>query len=219
MDILLLEDDPLLNEIIDEFLTSKNYIVKSIFDGEEALESVYENSFDLLILDVNVPSMDGFELSKTLKKNNIDIPTIFITSRHTPKDVEKGFKAGADDYIKKPFNLSELNIRIENIKRLRKIESHGNTILNKNISYNYDSKTIISFEKEFILSKMEVKVFEYLLKNKNKVLSIDEISLNNWLYDEMPIATTIRTYIKNLRKILGKDMITTIKGVGYKLNC
>jgi len=219
MNILLLEDDPLLNEIIEEYLTSKGYIVEPIFDGEEALDNIYEKSFDLLILDVNVPSMDGFKLSKSLKDNHIDIPTIFITSRHTSMDMHMGFKAGADDYIKKPFELSELGLRIENIKRLKNIDSHGKVALNESISYDYDSKTITNLDKNFILSKTEVKIFEYFLKNKNKVLSIDEISLNNWVYDEMPIATTIRTYIKNLRKILGKDMITNIKGIGYKLNC
>ncbi len=218
MNVLLLEDDSLLNEIIEEFLLSLSYNVVSIYDGQEALETIYEEHFDLLILDVNVPSLNGLDLCKTLKDNLIDIPTIFITSLHTPEDVENGFKSGADDYIRKPFNLSELKVRIDNIKRLRKIETFGKIILNENISYDYNSKTIVSYEKEFILSKTEIKIFEYFLKNRNRTISIEEISLNNWVYDEMPIATTIRTYIKNLRKILGKEMISTIKGVGYKLN-
>jgi DNA-binding response OmpR family regulator len=218
MRVLLLEDDEMLNEIIEEFLISSNYSVISIYDGQEALETIYEDSFDLLILDVNVPSLNGFDLCKDLKSNKMDIPTIFITSLHTSEDVLLGFKSGADDYIKKPFHLSELEVRINNVKRLRQIEGQGKSILNENISYNYNSKTIKSFETDYVLSRTESKILEYLLKNRNKVVSIEEISLNNWVYDEMPIPTTIRTYIKNLRKILGKDMITTIKGVGYKLN-
>ncbi len=218
MKILLLEDDTLLNEIIEEFLEELDYTVVSTHDGQEALEAIYEESFDLLILDVNVPSINGFDLLKSLKQNSIDIPTIYITSLHTSKDMEEGFEAGADDYIKKPFHLSELNLRINNIKRLRQIESSGVVKLNEEISYNYDTKYVIVEQIETHLSKTEAKVFEYFIKNQNKSISIDEISLNNWVYDEVPTATTIRTYIKNLRKILGKDRITNIKSIGYKLN-
>ncbi len=218
MKILLLEDDEVLNEIIQEHLISLNYEVVSIFDGDEALETIYDNSFDLLILDVNVPSMNGFDLSKSLKDNSIDIPTIFITSLHTPKDVQQGFNSGADDYIKKPFDLQELEVRIDNIKRLRKIDEKGKVFIDDDIFYYFDTKTLTSHEEEFSLSKTEAKILEYLLKNKNRVVSIEEISLNNWVYDEMPLSTTIRTYIKNLRKILGKDLIVTLKGIGYKLN-
>ncbi|MGB1226267.1 MAG: response regulator transcription factor [Poseidonibacter sp.] len=218
MKVLLLEDDELLNEIIEEFLISLNYNVVSIYDGQEALERIYEESFQLLILDVNVPSLNGFDLLKSLKQNKIDIPTIFITSLHTARDVEDGFNAGADDYIKKPFQLSELNVRLNNIKRLRNIGISGLIQINNLISYNYDTKLLNVEGKNFTLSKIESKVFEYFIKNKDKALSIEEISLNNWLYDEMPSPTTIRTYIKNLRKMLGKDTITTIKGIGYKLN-
>lgn len=217
MKILLLEDDSLLNEIIEEFLDELGHEVYTTFDGQEAIEAIYENSFDLLLLDVNVPSLNGFDLLKSLKERQIDIPSIYITSLHTSKDMQEGFDSGADDYIKKPFTLSELNLRINNIKRLRQIDNQEIKVLNQNFSYNYNTKDIIFENKQTHLSKTEAKVFEYLLKNKNKAVSIDEISLNNWVYNEVPTATTIRTYIKNLRKVLGKDMIITIKGIGYKL--
>lgn len=219
MKILLLEDDELLNEIIEEFLISLNYSVVSIYNGQEALERIYEESFQLLILDVNVPSLNGFDLLKSLKRSKIDIPSIFITSLNTNRDLEEGFNAGADDYIKKPFQLSELDLRIRNIKRLRNIDTSGIVQINEFISYNYDTKLLVVNENSFTLSKIESKVLEFFIKNKSKALSIEEISLNNWVYDEMPTATTIRTYIKNLRKMLGKDRIITIKGIGYKLNC
>ena len=218
MKVLLLEDDELLNEIIEEYLISLNYSVVSIFDGQEALERIYEESFQLLILDVNVPSLNGFDLLKSLRQQKIDIPTIFITSLHTARDVEDGFNAGADDYIKKPFQLSELKVRLSNIKRLRNIDVSGIITINKEIIYDYDIKLLSVKDNRYTLSKIESKVLEFFIKNKNKAVSIEEISLNNWVYDEMPTATTIRTYIKNLRKMIGKDMITTIKGVGYKLN-
>ncbi|RXJ68691.1 DNA-binding response regulator [Halarcobacter ebronensis] len=218
MKILLLEDDTLLNEIIEEFLQKLEYTIVTTFDGQEALETIYEQKFDLLILDVNVPSLNGIDLLKELKANSIDIPTIYITSLHTSKDMEDGFKAGADDYIKKPFHLSELNLRINNIKRLRQIEASGIVKLNDKISYDNDKKVVLIDSNEIQLSKTESRVFEYLIKNRNKAISIEEIALNNWVYDEAPTDTTIRTYIKNIRKILGKDSISTTKGIGYKLN-
>jgi len=218
MKILLLEDDTLLHEIIEEFLEELDYEVISTYDGQEAYELIFEQHFDLLILDVNVPSISGFDLLKNIKQQSIDIPTIFITSLHTTKDMEAGFNAGADDYIRKPFHLSELKLRIDNIKRLRKIESIELFKINDSISYNYETKTIYINDKHTILSKTEAKVFEYLLKHSNKAVSIDEIALNNWVYDEAPTDTTVRTYIKNIRKILGKDSIINIKGIGYKFD-
>ena len=217
MKILLLEDDTLLNEIIEEFLEELGHEVVSTFDGQEAIETIYEHNFDLLLLDVNVPSLNGFDLLKSLKNNSIDIASIYITSLHTSNDMQKGFDSGADDYIKKPFQLSELNLRINNISRLRQIEKTGLKVLSPDISYNYDTKNITMQTKQIHLSKTQAKIFEYFLKNENKIISIEEIGLNNWTYDEIPTDSTIRTYIKNLRKIIGKDRITTIKGVGYQV--
>jgi two-component system, OmpR family, response regulator len=218
MKILLLEDDVILNEIIEEFLLSLNYEVTSVFDGDIAEELLYEENFDLLLFDVNVPNITGFELLKNIRQNNINIPTIFITSRNTSEDVKIGFNSGCDDYIKKPFDLSELQLRIENIKKLRQIESYGQIKIDEDTLYNYERKIIFKNNEEFNLSKIESKILEYFLKNKNKTLSIDQISANNWLYDEIPEATTIRTYIKNLRKKLNSETITTLKGLGYRFN-
>jgi two-component system OmpR family response regulator len=186
MKILLLEDDVILNEIIEEFLLSLNYEVITAFDGNIAEELIYEESFDLLLFDVNIPNITGFELLKNIRQNNINIPIIFITSRHTADDVKIGFNSGCDDYIKKPFELSELQLRIENIKRLRQIDNHGQIKIDNDTFYNYEKKVIIRNNEEFNLSKIESKILEYFLKNKNKAISIDEISVNNWLYDEMP---------------------------------
>lgn len=218
MKILLLEDDVILNEIIEEFLLSLNYDVITAFDGNIAEELIYEESFDLLLFDVNIPNITGFELLKNIRQNNINIPIIFITSRHTADDVKIGFNSGCDDYIKKPFELSELQLRIENIKRLRQIDNHGQIKIDNDTFYNYEKKVIIRNNEEFNLSKIESKILEYFLKNKNKAISIDEISVNNWVYDEMPESTTIRTYIKNLRKKLNDETITTLKGIGYRFN-
>jgi len=217
MKILLLEDDLLLNEIIEEYLVSLNYNVTSVYTGYKAEDILYEKSFDLLLFDVNVPHITGFELVDNIRKNNIKTPIIFITSRDTEDDIIRGFNLGCDDYLKKPFELSELGLRINNINRLCQIECHGVIQINDLISYSYDRKVIINSNKEFNLSQRESQILEYLIKNKNKTLSIDEISLNNWAYDEVPEATTIRTHIKNLRKKLTNDCILTLKGMGYRL--
>lgn len=116
MKILLLEDDVLLNEIIDEYLISLNYDVTSIYNGNDVEDIIYEEKFDLLLLDVNVPSFTCLELVQNIEKDNIKIPIIFMTSRNTEDAINTSFNLRCTDYIKKPFELSELVLRIENIK-------------------------------------------------------------------------------------------------------
>lgn len=218
MKILLMEDDEILNEILTSTLQSKGYNVESAFDGDEAQDLICENSFDLLLLDVNVPNINGFELLRTLRQNNINTPTIFITSLDSTQDLKEGFTSGCDDYIKKPFELDELELRIDNIKRLYKLETNHISTIESNTTYNFNTSTIIKTNTKYLLTKKESKVFEYFFKNKNRTVSIEELSLNVWTYDDRPTDSTIRTYIKNFRKILGDEYITTIKGVGYRFN-
>ena len=198
MNILLLEDDIILNEIIEEFLLSLNHNVTSLFDGEEALELIYDNKYDLLLLDVNVPNITGFELLKSIKENEINIPTIFITSLNTNDDMKKGFKIGCDDYLKKPFDLSELELRINNVKRLCKINSYGIDVINNEISYDSQKKIIKNKNELYKLSKTESKILEYLIKNRNRTVSISEISINNWIYDEMQVKLLLEPTLRIL---------------------
>lgn len=218
MKILLLEDDEILNEVLEGFLHSKGYNVCTAFDGEEAQNALCQSSFDLLLLDVNVPIINGFELLKDLRAQNIHTPAIFLTSLNGTKDLKDGFVSGCDDYIKKPFEFEELELRIDNIKRLYKLDQKSVISIFENTTYDFEKSLIIKEDKEYFLSKKELKIFEYLLKNKNRAISIDELILNVWAYDERPTESTIRTYIKNFRKILGENCITTIKGVGYRFN-
>lgn len=219
MNILLLEDDIILNEIIEEFLLSCGYEVTNTMDANIAEELIYENQYDLLLLDVNVPNQTGFDLLKSLKCADIQTPTIFITSLNTAEDVKYGFNIGCDDYLKKPFDLTELEVRIQNVMRLRNVSQAKIVTINQELYYDANNNMIINKGKQITLSKTEAKVFEYLLKNKNRTVSIHEIGINNWVYDEVPSETTIRTYIKNLRKQLSKESIMTTKGVGYRLIC
>ncbi|MDD2640981.1 MAG: response regulator transcription factor [Arcobacteraceae bacterium] len=218
MKILLLEDDFILNEILLEFLQSLHYDVVSVFDGQEAQTLAYEQLFDLFILDVNVPLIDGFSFLKELRKRAINTPAIFITSLNRAEDLKQGFESGCDDYIKKPFELQELALRINNIKRLFNIENNAQVHIAQNITYNTDTFELNNNGIKTTLPKKEAKILEYFLKNENKIISSDELSVNIWSYEEYPLSSTIRTYIKNLRKLLGEEAITTLKGVGYRFN-
>ena len=218
MKILLLEDDLILNEIIQEHLELSHYEVVSTFSGDEAQDYLYSQKFDLLLLDVNVPNINGFDLLKDLRENSIKTPAIFLTSLDMVDDVEKGFESGCDDYIKKPFELKELDLRINNIKRLFNISSSNIIQISSNIILDTKNLSIKIDDNQTHISKKESEVLEYFIQNKNRVISVDELSLNIWSYENAPNASTIRTYIKNIRKIVGEEMISNIRGVGYRFN-
>ena len=218
MKILLLEDDLILNEIIEEYLLVQEHSVVATFDGNEAQEHLYAQTFDLLLLDINVPDVNGLELLKDLRGQNIYTPAIFITSLQTIDDIQKGFEYGCDDYIKKPFELKELALRINNLKRLLHIAPSELIQIDTNTTLDGNNLILTQGDQTIGLAKKEYEVLAYLLKNKNKPISQEEFTLNLYPYEDAPEASTIRTYIKNLRKILGKDKITNIRGVGYRFN-
>ncbi|MFW3406396.1 response regulator transcription factor [Aliarcobacter butzleri] len=217
MKILLLEDDLILNEIIEEYLISQEHEVITAFSGNEAQYYLYSQTFDLLILDVNVPFVSGFELLKELRTQNIKTPTIFITSLNMVEDMQKGFDSGCDDYLKKPFELKELDLRINNIKRLFNITPKELINISKDTFLDIQNLLIIKNNQKIHLAKKECEVLQYLI-NSSKTVSIEELSLNLWAYEDNPNDSTIRTYIKNLRKILGEEKIINIRGVGYRFN-
>ena len=217
MKILLLEDDLILNEIIEEYLISQEHEVITAFSGNEAQDYLYSQTFDLLILDVNVPFVSGFELLKELRTQNIKTPTIFITSLNMVEDMQKGFDSGCDDYLKKPFELKELDLRINNIKRLFNITPKELINISKDTFLDIQNLLIIKNNQKIHLAKKECEVLQYLI-NSSKTVSIEELSLNLWAYEDNPNDSTIRTYIKNLRKILGEEKIINIRGAGYRFN-
>jgi len=214
--ILLLEDDIILNELVEEFLISLGHTVTCAYDGEEALDTIFENTFDILLFDVGIPTLSGFELLEELRERKNNTPTIFITSLNDIKSLEKAFKIGCDDYIKKPFDLKELEVRINHLKMVKQIDKNDIIIINEQYKYDYENTLIIRDDTKMNLSQKESKILEYFLKNKNRTISFEELTNNIWQYDAIPTNATIRTYIKNLRKILDENMIITIKGLGYK---
>jgi len=215
MKILLLEDDVVLSEIIVEHLESENHHVTAIYDGIEAENLIFERKFDLLLLDVNVPLLSGFELLKELRENGNTTPAIFITSMNSSQNVSDGFSLGANDYLKKPFEIIELKARIENIQRHFKIEDSTLIKLENGVQYDTSSFMLMVDGQERILSKKEGEFLLYLLQHRGEVVTTNELMVNVWSYDNAPTESTIRTYIKKLRKFIGEGAISTVWGVGY----
>jgi len=212
MKILFLEDDPIIGGLVTDFL-SESYEVKHCYNSADALKEAEENSYDLYIFDINVPGISGVELLKSLREFNDTTPAIFITAYQELKYLKEGFSAGANDFIRKPFELEELEVRIESIRTQYSIDEDikiGNIIFSSLKHQFVIDKNIIN------ISSKESALLDYLIKNKNRVISSGELLQNLWEYDEMPSEDTIRTYIKKLRQFLGKEHIVNIRGEGYR---
>jgi two-component system, OmpR family, response regulator len=215
--LLLLEDDANLSETVCEFLESKGYEVTPVYDGVEAEERMYEHHFDLFLLDVNVPSLNGFDLlSKVRKEGNIT-PAIFLTSLNAIEDLEQGYESGCDDYLRKPFALKELLFRIETLLKREFFHASSSKIsLDEGIAYDTLTNQLLVNNQAIQLQNKEAKLLKLFLQKKNEIISHEMIMAHLWEYDEQGSDETLRTYIKNLRKIMGKDRIVSIKKLGYK---
>ena len=215
--ILLLEDDVTLNETVTEYLEEQGYEVDSVENGEEAMDKIYENNYDLLLLDVKVPLMNGFDLLKEIREKKNTTPAIFITSLDSIDDLSEGYESGCDDYIRKPFALKELAMRMATILKRDFFHANSEKIeIDTNIEYDIDSNTLFVDGEEVTLNKKESKLLKLFLQNQNQILSHERIYDAVWDYDESASEASLRTYIKNLRKILGKEKIVSIKKQGYK---
>jgi len=215
MKVLLLEDDVILQDIIEEFLLENGYEVESFYDGEKALDAIGSTNYDILLLDVNVPSIDGFEILAYLRDIGNTTPVIYITSLAGIDDLKKGFALGADDYLKKPFDLEELKVRIDRIAKSNhlqdEIEFDGMRFVPK-------AHQIYIGDRVIEMRQKEAQVLEYFVRNQGKIISAEEIIENIWEDEHVPTHATIRTYIKNLRKMFDKEYFDNIKGEGYRFN-
>jgi DNA-binding response OmpR family regulator len=216
--ILLLEDDTNLSETIGEFLEEHGYEVSAAYDLEEAEEKLYERSFDLLLLDVNLPGEgDGFDLLRSVRERGVEAPAIYITARRSVEDLEHGFRSGGDDYLRKPFSLRELLIRVETLiergfyhRRRERIPA------GEGWSYDPAAQRLVRGEEERSLGRKESKLLELFLRHPGEVLSHERIRSALWDYEEEPSDSALRTYVKNLRKLLGKERIVSLKKQGYR---
>ncbi|EAK0445755.1 response regulator transcription factor [Campylobacter lari] len=218
--ILLLEDDLSLNEIISDALSDEGFKVSCVYDAQEALEKAYEENFDLWIFDVKVPKGNGFEVLKELRESAKNTPAIFLTSLSMLDDVKQGFSSGCDDYIKKPFDVDELIIRVKNIIKRNFSHQKEDLILlstSKNISFDPLNKTLYQDKEIITLTNKEKELLALLLKKRPHFVSIETIFDEIWSLDEEPVIMSLRVYVKNLRKILGKDLIINQRNIGYAI--
>jgi DNA-binding response OmpR family regulator len=215
--ILLLEDDANLNETISEYLEEQGYEVESTYEGYEAQDKLYEEHFDLLLLDVNTPGINGFDVLRSAREQGVKAPAIYITSLDSVDDLEQGFESGCDDYIRKPFALKELLIRVETLlKRNFYHEEREFIEIDEQIAYDIKNSTLLVEKKPYQLGVKESKLLKLFLQSSGEVLSHERIFEVLWSYDEESSDASLRTYIKNLRKIIGKERIVSIKKQGYR---
>ncbi len=216
MNILLLEDDPLLSKILTKHLI-QNHTVTAVYDGNSALETIENKKFDLLILDSNVPGISGLELIKELRSYNNTTPIIMITAYQDTIHLKTAFTNGCNDYIKKPFELDELDMRIVNISRTFNIEQNQAIQIAKDTFFDALNHKITKNGETFSIAKKESEFLNYLAINRNRTVSKEELTQNLWSFDNMPSDATLRVYIRNLRALIGKTTIETIRGMGYRL--
>lgn len=215
--LLLLEDDTNLSETVCEFLESKGYDVTPVYDGEEAETTIYEQHFDLFLLDVNVPSLNGFKLLSKIRSMGKTTPTIFLTSMNAIEDLETGYQSGCDDYLRKPFVLKELLFRIETLLKREFFHApQARLRIDEGIEYDASNNQLYVYDQAAQLQNKEAKLLKLFLQKKNEIIAHETIMAHLWEYDENGSDETLRTYIKNLRKIIGKDRIVSIKKLGYK---
>ena len=214
--ILLVEDDDTLSELINEYLSEQGYDVTVCADAKAALDTAYERNFDILILDVKLPKGDGFSLLRELRRLGDDTPAIFTTSLNALQDLEIGYKSGCDDYLKKPYELKELLLRIQILLK-RKFSHVNDEFIELGGGYKFypSSKTLRQNGQIVNLSNKESELLALFLENKNTLLSKETIFDKIWNYGEEPSELSLRVYVKNLRRILGKDAIINRRGDGY----
>lgn len=223
--ILLVEDEPFLAKVIKDSLEQRNYQVTQVGDGRNAFHLFGQEPFSLCIVDVMLPQIDGFTLVKQIRTLNSKVPVLFLTARIADKDVIEGYSSGGNDYLKKPFSLDELFLRVnELLRRNNSPVLTVETILSIG-QYQFVPHTqtlLFPNQKDIRLSHRETQLLQLLYDHKNQVLARKQVLLMLWGDDNIYNARTMDVFITKLRKHLKADRSTEIvnlRGVGYKLIC
>lgn len=217
MKILLLEDDFDYKNSIKDYLESLDYEIDDFENGEEALSAIYEKSYHLLILDIRVPGISGYDLVKTIRENDNNVPVIFITSLTDINNLSLGYELGCNDYIKKPFSPKELKYRIEQVIKAFYFSTNENYIeLNNGFLYEPLKKELIKDDIKVNLTKKESETIFCLITNKNQFVSIEKLRFEVW-DDKYINEADIRVCIKNIRDKTSKEFIINQRSVGYKI--
>ena len=215
MNILIVDDEELIRNVVKEYLEANNYNVTEAVDGKDAINKIKFNDYDLIILDIMMPNLDGVSVLKEIRETK-DVPVIMLSARNQEYDKLEGFEYGADDYITKPFSPKELVARVKSIlKRTNKIHD---TFTYKGLVIDYEGHTVSIDGKEVKYTPKEYEILCYLVDNKNIAVSRETILEKLWGYSFFGDDRTIDTHIKKIRNGLGKyrDLITTVRGMGYK---
>lgn len=222
MRILVVEDEKNLNNIIVKKLKLEHYGVDSCFDGQEGLDFILATEYDVIILDIMLPKLNGFEVLKKIRSKKITTPVLLLTAKDSVEDRVQGLDLGADDYLIKPFAFDELLARIRVLLRRNSNSDTANNIFSiGNLTVDIESRSVKRDDKSIKLSTREFTILEYMIRNKGKVLSRDNIEQHIWNYDYEGGTNVIDVYIRYLRKKIDDGyepkLIHTIRGIGYVL--
>ena len=214
MRLLLIEDDELLGDAVKTGLTQFGYVVDWVKDGEFARAALRAESFELVILDLDLPKLSGLSLLKSIRQAGNTTPVIILTARESVEDRIEGLDAGADDYMFKPFNLNELTARIRAL--VRRSQGRADTIIKyKNITLDPSAHTVLLNNVEVNISRREFALLQKLLENTGHALSREQLMQSLYGWDDDLDSNVLEVHIHNLRKKLHADFIRTIRGIGY----
>lgn len=216
MKILLLEDELMLSEAISEYLVALGHLVMTCYDGSEALVRVQDENFDLLILDINVPGLDGLDLLEQLHVLKIRPPAIYISALADIEGISRAYDLGCYDYLKKPFHLKELSLRIDKVMQNCLIpQSHAR--LSKSYAYDASTSTLLCDNVTHPLSKRQLQIIDLLARNQGRVVDFDQF--RTYIWDEEYVDNaTIRAEVSRLKKSLKEDFIQNIRALGYMID-
>ncbi len=220
--VLLAEDEASLGMIVKESLETRDFIVFHAENGEEALEVYKTKKPDILVLDVMMPKKDGFTLAKEIREENKEIPIVFLTAKSQVSDVVEGFNHGGNDYLKKPFSMEELIVRIKALLNRIQLKNNVETLKIGEYVFNFTKQTLSYAASTENLTHREAQLLFYLLEKKNEVLDRTFILNKLWGNDDFFNARSMDVFISKLRKKLKKDtniQILNVRGFGYKLIC
>ncbi|EGC83053.1 response regulator transcription factor [Anaerococcus hydrogenalis] len=220
MKILIVEDEQILNDTINKSLKKSGYEVESAFDGINAMEMIEIESYDLIILDLNLPHMDGMEILKNLRKEDEETKVLILSARSQIKDKVEGLDAGANDFLQKPFHLDELKARVRSLTRRNFIQKNSEISFDK-IEFDSKNRRVFVDGEELKLTRKEIGILEYLLLNQGRPISQEELIEHVWDSSVDLLSNSIRVHISALRKKLKNklnyDPIENRIGVGYLL--
>jgi two-component system response regulator VanR len=217
--ILIIEDEQKIQEILTEFLQENGYTVDNAHDGLDGLTMFKTKKYDLILLDIMMPRIDGFAVLELLRKDS-DVPVIFITAMEDEKSQMKGFDLMADDYIVKPFSMNLVIRRVEAVLRRKQAESPTGikTLEHRDVVLDTQSCEVRVSGRVIPFTYIEFKLLKLLLENKNKVFTRDDLLRITWGYDFIADDKVVNNHIMRIRKKLGEDFIVTVRGVGYKID-